>query len=109
MAYSTGPGRASLPLERPAPVVPFNVRRSRASVRQVVHLGLEFGGLLDQARRGIRIRDCLGEFEKRCCLTRQMMPADHFVVSGLQAPSPAPQTLHCSAEFVPARRYKVNI
>jgi hypothetical protein len=48
-------------------------------------LGLEFGGLLDEDRCHIRIRDCAGEFEERCCLTRQIMPADHFVVSSLQS------------------------
>ena len=57
----------------------LDIRRSRTFVRTVrlINLGFEFGGLLDQARSDIRVRDCPGEFEKRRCLTRQILPAHH--------------------------------
>ena len=57
----------------------LDIRRSRTFVRPVrfINLGFELGGLLDQACGHIGIGDCLREFEKRRCLTRQILPAHH--------------------------------
>ncbi len=44
--------------------------------------GLEIDGLFDQRRRHLRIRRCLGEFEKDGCLTLYILPADHFFIPG---------------------------
>lgn len=79
---------------------PLDVRRSRTLVRpvRVIDLGFEVGGLLDQARCHIRVRDCPCEFEKRSCLTRQILPAHHCCY----LPLAVPQTLRCNAGIVPS-------
>ena len=58
---------------------PLDIRQTRTSVRPVrlINPGFEIGGLLDQARCHIRVRDCPCKFEKRSCLTRQILPAHH--------------------------------
>ena len=56
----------------------------RARVGHLLHPGLEIHSLFDQRRRDLRIRCCLGEFEKDACLTLYILPADHFFIPGCQ-------------------------
>ena len=57
----------------------------RARVGHLLHPGLEIHSLFDQRRRDLRIRCCLGEFEKDACLTLYILPADHFFYPQLPA------------------------
>ena len=63
----------------------FDIRRARAWIGHALHLGLEIRSLLDQRRRNVRIRGCLREFEKGCCLTLEILPADHCFYPRLPA------------------------
>ena len=74
---------------------PLDIRRSRTLVGpvRIIDLGFEIGGLLDQARCHIRVRDCPCKFEKRSCLTRQILPAHHCCY----LPLACPQKLRCNA------------
>ena len=76
-----------------------DIRRSRTFIRpvRIIDLGFEFGGLFDQARGDIRVRDCPGEFEKGRCLKRQILLAHHY----RRLRFGCPQTLRCSAGIVP--------
>jgi hypothetical protein len=55
----------------------LNVRRLGALVGGFIHLGSEFSGLLDKARRYLGISRCLGELEKDCRLTRKILFTCH--------------------------------
>jgi hypothetical protein len=78
----------------------LHIRCSWTLVRPIrlISLGSEFGGLLDQARSHIRVRDCPGEFEKCRCLTCQILPAHHCCCLRIATP----QALRCNAGIVPA-------
>jgi len=79
---------------------PLDIRRTRTSVRPVrlINPGFEIGGLFDQARCHVWVRDSPCEFEKRSCLTRQILPAHHRC----HLPLAVPQTLRCNAGIVPS-------
>ena len=59
-------------------VLPLDIWGVRTFVGRIVHPGFEISGFLDQTRCNIRVRDRPGEFEKRCCLTCQILSAHHF-------------------------------
>ena len=85
----------------------LDVRSPRALVRRrpcLINLRFEVSRLFDQDSRKIVVVGQFGEFEKRCCLTREIVPADHRI---------SPLIYLCtkcrSPGFVPAKCTKVNL
>jgi len=85
------------------------VRRPGAGVRRLFTPGRKVGGLLEEARRDIRIRGGHCKFQQGCRLLRQIFLARHSLVPRTTRYASHPIRLRTAADSVPGKSTKVNL